>query len=88
MRKRLAAKAIRPIASAPHEQHPFMMDLSAGALTLLTLAGFVARTINAAAGGGSLATFPALVAVAYPALIANVTNNVAVSPGYVTGAWG
>ena len=54
---------------------------------MLTLAGFVAGAINAAAGGGSLVTFPALVAVGYPPLIANVTNNVAVSPGYVTGAW-
>src|ERR687889_1210275 len=65
-----------------------MMDLSAGALVLLAFAGFVAGAINAAAGGGSLVTFPALVAVGYPPLIANVTNNVAVSPGYVTGAWG
>ena len=65
-----------------------MMDLSGGALVLLTLAGFVAGAINAAAGGGSLVTFPALVAVGYPALIANVTNNVAISLGYVTGAWG
>jgi len=64
------------------------MDPSGGALALLTLAGFVAGTINAAAGGGSLVTFPALIAVGYPPLIANVTNNVAVSPGYVTGAWG
>jgi uncharacterized membrane protein YfcA len=65
-----------------------MMDLTGGAPVLLTLAGFVAGAINAAAGGGSLVTFPALVAVGYPPLIANVTNNVAVSPGYVTGAWG
>jgi uncharacterized protein len=64
------------------------MDLSGGALVLLSLAGFVAGAINAAAGGGSLVTFPALVAIGYPPLIANVTNNVAVSPGYVTGAWG
>ena len=64
-----------------------MMDLTGGALVLLTLAGFVAGAINAAAGGGSLVTFPALVAVGYPPLIANVTNNVAVTPGYVTGAW-
>jgi len=63
-----------------------MMDPSGGAL--LALAGFAAGAINAAAGGGSLVTFPALVAIGYPPLIANVTNNVAVSPGYVTGAWG
>jgi uncharacterized protein len=63
-----------------------MMDLSGGAL--LALAGFAAGAINAAAGGGSLVTFPALIAVGYPPLVANVTNNVAVSPGYATGAWG
>jgi uncharacterized membrane protein YfcA len=62
------------------------MDLSGGAL--LALAGFAAGAINAAAGGGSLVTFPALIAVGYPPLVANVTNNVAVSPGYATGAWG
>jgi uncharacterized protein len=63
-----------------------MMDVSGGAL--LALAGFAAGAINAAAGGGSLVTFPALIAVGYPPLVANVTNNVAVSPGYATGAWG
>ena len=61
------------------------MDVSGG--VLLALAGFVAGAINAAAGGGSLVTFPALIAVGYPPLVANVTNNVAVSPGYATGAW-
>jgi uncharacterized membrane protein YfcA len=63
-----------------------MMDLGGGAL--LALAGFAAGAINAAAGGGSLVTFPALIAVGYPPLVANVTNNVAVSPGYATAAWG
>lgn len=64
------------------------MDLSLGAALLLAAAGFVAGALNAAAGGGSLVTFPALIAVGYPPLIANVTNNVAVFPGYVTGALG
>ncbi|HEX5849678.1 MAG TPA: sulfite exporter TauE/SafE family protein [Rubrobacter sp.] len=59
-----------------------------GGALLLVIAGFVAGAINAAAGGGSLVTFPALIAVGYPPLIANVTNNVAVCPGYATGAWG
>jgi uncharacterized protein len=72
----------------PDEQRLFVMDLSGGTLALLTVAGFVAGAINAAAGGGSLITFPALIAVGYPPLVANVTNNVAVSPGYATGAWG
>jgi hypothetical protein len=64
------------------------MDLSGWSLVVLSLSGFVAGAINAAAGGGSLITFPALIAAGYPPLIANVTNNVAVTPGYVTGAWG
>jgi len=64
------------------------MDLSAGAVALLAVAGFLAGAINAAAGGGSLITFPALIAVGYPPLLANVTNNIAVVPGYVTGVWG
>ena len=64
------------------------MDLSAGSIVLLAFAGFVAGMINAAAGGGSLISFPALVAIGYPPLTANVTNNVAVAPGYVTGALG
>ena len=64
------------------------MDLGFGAVLLLAVAGFVAGALNAAAGGGSLVTFPALIAVGYPPLIANVTNNVAVFPGYVTGALG
>jgi uncharacterized membrane protein YfcA len=64
------------------------MDLSAWAIALLVGAGFVAGAINAAAGGGSLVSFPALIAVGYPPLTANVTNNVAVSPGYISGAIG
>jgi uncharacterized protein len=64
------------------------LDLSIGAVALLAIAGFLAGALNAAAGGGSLISFPALIAVGYPPLMANVTNNVAVAPGYVTGATG
>ena len=54
---------------------------------ILILAGFISGAINAAAGGGSLVSFPALLAIGYPPLTANVTNNVAAVPGYVGGAW-
>ena len=64
------------------------MDLSVETIVLLAAAGFLAGALNAAAGGGSLISFPALIAVGYPPLTANVTNNVAVAPGYVTGATG
>jgi hypothetical protein len=52
----------------------------------LALAAFVAGAINAVAGGGSLISFPALIAAGYPSKTANVTNTVALWPGYVGGS--
>lgn len=57
-------------------------------LPLLGIAAFIAGAINAVAGGGSLVSFPALVAAGYAAKTANVTNSVALWPGYVSGSWG
>jgi len=62
------------------------MDLSA--VGLLLGAGLVAGTVNAVAGGGSLVTFPALLAVGLPPKPANYTNSVAVSPGYLASVYG
>lgn len=50
---------------------------------LIALAAVAAGAINALAGGGTLITFPALIAVGIPAIAANVTNTVALSPGYL-----
>lgn len=55
---------------------------------MLAVAGVASGALNAAAGGGSLITFPALLAAGYPPIVANITNNVAAWPGYVGGAWG
>jgi hypothetical protein len=57
-----------------------------GTIVLLAGAGFVAGAVNAVAGGGSLVSFPALLAAGYPSVTANVTNAVAVLPGYVGGS--
>ena len=54
---------------------------------LLVLAAFVAGSINAVAGGGTLITFPALVAAGYSAKVSNVTNTIAVWPGTVGGSF-
>jgi hypothetical protein len=51
-------------------------------LLLAALAGAAAGAVNALAGGGTLITFPALTALGVPALAANVTNTVALCPGY------
>ncbi len=55
---------------------------------ILALAAFAAGAINAVAGGGSLVSFPALVAAGYTSKVANVTNTVALWPGYVGGSIG
>ena len=57
-------------------------------VVFLAAAAFVAGAINAVAGGGSLVSFPALLAVGYPSKAANVTNSVALWPGYVGGSYG
>ena len=54
-------------------------------LILVGLAAVAAGAINALAGGGTLITFPMLTAVGVPAIAANVTNTVALCPGYIGG---
>ncbi len=49
------------------------------------LAAIAAGLINALAGGGTLITFPVLMAIGLPAVSANVTNTVALCPGYLGG---
>jgi uncharacterized membrane protein YfcA len=54
-------------------------------LILVSLAAIAAGAINALAGGGTLITFPMLTAVGVPAVAANITNTVALCPGYIGG---
>jgi uncharacterized membrane protein YfcA len=49
---------------------------------LVALGALAAGFVNALAGGGTLISFPVLVAAGVPAIAANVTNTVALSPGY------
>jgi hypothetical protein len=51
-------------------------------------AGVVAGAINAIVGSGSLVTFPTLLAVGYPPVVANVSNTVGLVFGGISGAWG
>lgn len=53
---------------------------------VVLMATFGAGFVNAVAGGGSLVSFPALVATGLSPLAANVTNTLALWPGYVGGA--
>jgi len=50
---------------------------------ILIAACFLAGLLNAAAGGGSFFSFPALLAVGVPPVNANATNTVALWPGQI-----
>jgi uncharacterized membrane protein YfcA len=56
-------------------------------LLLAGLAAVAAGATNALAGGGTLITFPTLMAVGVPPVAANVTNTVALCPGYLGAAF-
>ncbi|MER7505385.1 sulfite exporter TauE/SafE family protein [Nonomuraea pusilla] len=57
-------------------------------LAFMAGAGLLAGAVNALAGGGTLISFPALVALGYPGVTASVTNAVALWPGYLGGVLG
>jgi uncharacterized membrane protein YfcA len=48
-------------------------------------AAFLAGLINALAGGGTLVSFPALLALGIPPVTANITNTLSLCPGYCGG---
>ncbi len=62
--------------------------MSFAEVLLVLAAGFGAGTINALIGSGTLITFPALLAVGYPPVIANVSNNIGLVPGAASSAYG
>jgi uncharacterized membrane protein YfcA len=51
-------------------------------------AGIAAGAVNAVVGSGSLITFPTLLAFGFPPVVANVSNNVGLVSGNVSGAVG
>lgn len=56
-------------------------------LVVSGLAALAGGAVNALAGGGTLITFPVLTAIGVPAVAANVTNTVALCPGYLGGSF-
>ncbi|MDN3354575.1 sulfite exporter TauE/SafE family protein [Actinomadura sp. DC4] len=57
------------------------------ALTIFAT-GLAAGCINVIVGSGSLITFPVLIALGYPPVVANVSNTVGLVPGAASGAYG
>ena len=57
--------------------------MDAAHVAMVAGAAFAGGAVNAIAGGGSLITFPTLVAAGLPPVLASVTNTVALCPGYL-----
>ena len=55
---------------------------------VIIAAGIAAGTINTIVGSGSLITFPTLLLLGYPPLVANVSNTVGLVPGTISGTIG
>ncbi len=62
--------------------------MSIAAAVAILGAGLAAGTVNTIVGSGSLITFPTLLALGYPPVVANVSNTVGLVPGSVSGAIG
>jgi uncharacterized membrane protein YfcA len=62
--------------------------VNVGEAIAVAAAGFAAGGVNTIVGSGSLITFPTLLAVGYPPVVANVSNSVGLVPGGISGAIG
>jgi len=60
-----------------------MESMNGPDLILVGMAAVAGGLVNALAGGGTLITFPMLTALGVPPVAANVTNTVALCPGYL-----
>jgi len=60
-------------------------EITLAGLALAGAAACIAGIVNALAGGGTLITFPVLIATGVPEVAANVTNTVALCPGFLGG---
>jgi uncharacterized membrane protein YfcA len=57
-------------------------------LLAITVAAAVGSGVNSIAGGGTLITFPTIVWLGVPPLVANATSTVALWPGALGSMWG
>ena len=55
---------------------------------LVFVAGVIAGGVNAVAGGGSLVSFPTLIWLGAPPILADATNATALWPGTLASVWG
>ena len=56
-------------------------------IAIIAIAALVAGAVNSVAGGGTFFSFPALLAVGVPPVVANASNSVSLWPASLAGAW-
>ncbi|AYH42468.1 sulfite exporter TauE/SafE family protein [Azoarcus sp. DN11] len=61
--------------------------MTAGEILLIGLAAAMAGAMNSIAGGGTFFSFPALLTIGVPPVVANASNAVALWPASLSGAW-
>lgn len=71
------------ILTTPHSPLPTAVQLA-----LVAASAVVGGMVNSIAGGGTLLTFPALIGLGVPPLVANATSTVALWPAAVASMWG
>ena len=71
----------------PFDASSTLPVLTPARLALVALAAAGGGMMNAIAGGGTLLTFPALVGLGVPPIVANATSTVALWPGSLTSMW-
>ena len=65
-----------------------MESIDIAHLAALVVAGFIAGVMNSVAGGGTLVTFPTLIFIGLPSIVANATSTVALLPAALSSAFG
>jgi uncharacterized membrane protein YfcA len=61
--------------------------MSGWQIALVAIAAFCAGAMNTVAGGGTFFSFPALLAVGVPPVVASASNSVGLFPASLSGAW-
>ena len=67
---------------------PWSASLEPLSALIIVAAGIAAGTINTIVGSGSLVTFPTLLFLGFPPLVANVSNTIGLTPGSISGSIG
>jgi uncharacterized protein len=75
---------VRTAGRARYDRRP----VGAAEIAAVAAAGMAAGAINTLVGSGTLITFPVLLAVGYSPVTANVSSNIGLVPGSVSGAIG